>query len=280
MPQRGRQVQPSIRRLGPKSYRTEEHGDPARLHESRSIAQPGIFFADASADFAAARQRSNNASTRAAYGASDAPEPLEMDKWIQGFLKQFGSLGVGLLMLVENVFPPIPSEVVMPWAGYAASRGDITFLGAIVAGSVGSFLGALLWYLLARRIGKERLARWIDRHGAWLTLSCKDIDRTDEWFQRWGGWAVLVCRMIPGLRTVISIPAGFAGMPMVRFSIFTAIGTVMWTTLLAGLGWWLGKNYSQLAGVLSWVSTAVVGGLALWWLWRLIAQAAARRDTT
>lgn len=195
-----------------------------------------------------------------------------MNDWIHEFLEQYGSLGVGFLMLVENIFPPIPSEVVMPWAGYAVSQGDVSFLAAITAGSVGSFAGAIFWYLVARKIGRERLGRWADRHGAWLTISRRDLDRTERWFEHWGSAAVLLCRLVPGLRTLISIPAGVAEMPWARFSFFTAIGTVIWTALLAVIGWWLGDNYSDLASPLSWVSTAVIAVLFIVWLVRLVQQ--------
>ncbi|QEG43163.1 DedA family protein [Roseimaritima ulvae] len=202
-----------------------------------------------------------------------------MESWIKETLDQLGVFGVGVLMLIENIFPPIPSEVVMPWAGYSVSQGNSSFIGVVVAGSIGSFIGAAVWYYLARWIGKERLAGWVERHGAWLTISPKDLDSVDAWFERWGAAAVLGCRLIPGLRTLISVPAGFADMPQGRFLLYTAIGTVIWTAALAGLGWWLGDNYGDLAGPLGWVSTAVVAGLLLIWLWRLVGQHAGRKST-
>src|SRR6056297_2171085 len=117
-----------------------------------------------------------------------------MDQWIRNSLEQFGAGGVGVLMLVENVFPPIPSEVVMPWAGYAVSQGDASFLAVVSAGSIGSFAGAMLWYYLARWVGKARLARWISGHGAWLTITPRDLDRVEDWFESYGSVAVCVCR--------------------------------------------------------------------------------------
>ncbi|WP_044303231.1 DedA family protein [Rhodopirellula sallentina] len=203
-----------------------------------------------------------------------------MTDWIKDFLEQFGAFGVGVLMLVENIFPPIPSEVVMPWAGYSVSQGQNSFVAVLLAGSVGSFLGAMAWYYAARWVGKDRLQRWVEGHGAWLTVTPSDLDRVDEWFEKWGAAAVLICRMIPGVRTLISVPAGFADMSIGRFSLFTAIGTVMWTALLAGLGWWLGDQYSNLAKPLGWVSTAVVVLMFGWWIWRLVTQHFASRQTT
>lgn len=201
-----------------------------------------------------------------------------MDQWIESILEQFGAFGVGMLMLLENVFPPIPSELVMPWAGYSVSQGQSSFIAVVIAGSTGSFVGAYAWYWVARRIGKERLATWVDKHGAWLTISRNDIDQVDRWFERWGAAAVLLCRLIPGLRTLISVPAGFADMPAAKFSAYTAIGTVAWTALLAVIGLWLGKNYGDLAGPLSWVSSGVIAVMLAIWVYRLVQQHRARSD--
>ena len=197
-----------------------------------------------------------------------------MEQWIRDFLEQFGAIGVGILMLVENVFPPIPSEIVMPWAGYSVSRGDTSFLAVVAAGSMGSFAGAIFWYFVGRWISKERLSSWTEGHGAWLTITPHDLDRVDEWFEDWGSAAVLVCRMVPGVRTLISIPAGLAGMPLGRFSLVTAIGTVIWTTLLTGIGYWLGDNYGDLAGPLGWTTMIVILALLGWWLFHLVQQRA------
>ncbi|WP_168567110.1 DedA family protein [Crateriforma spongiae] len=203
-----------------------------------------------------------------------------MDRWIQDFLEQFGAIGVGVLMLVENILPPIPSEIVMPWAGYSVSQGDNPFWGVLVAGSLGSFAGAMFWYYLARWIGRQRLANWVAGHGAWLTITPEDLDRVDAWFDRWGAWAVFGCRMVPGLRTLISVPAGFSDMPPGKFSLYTAIGVTAWTALLAGVGWYLGENYADLAGPLGWISTLVMVVLIAWWLLRLAKQNAARREAS
>lgn len=203
-----------------------------------------------------------------------------MDQWIETILEQFGAFGVGMLMLLENVFPPIPSELVMPWAGYSVSQGQSSFVAVVASGSIGSFAGAWAWYWVARRIGKERLATWVDKHGAWLTITGTDIDQVDRWFEQWGAAAVLLCRLIPGLRTLISVPAGFAEMPPAKFSAYTAVGTVAWTTLLAVIGFWLGKNYGDLAGPLSWVSSGVIVVMLAIWIYRLIQQHRGRRGST
>lgn len=201
-----------------------------------------------------------------------------MEQWVEYVVEHLGAWGVALLMLLENVFPPLPSEVVMPWAGYAVSQGILSATAALLAGIVGSFAGAYVWFWAARQVGRERLRRWVRRHGAWLTLSVHDVQQTEAWFERWGGMAVLLCRMIPGIRTLISIPAGLANMSQARFCLYTAIGTVAWTSLLLGLGWWLADRHEALVQPLSWISTAVVLGLFLWWLYRLIRQQSSGRS--
>ena len=195
-----------------------------------------------------------------------------MSQWIDNLMQQFGAWGVALLMLLENVFPPIPSEVVMPWAGYAVSQGEMNFFAAVTAGSVGSYAGAMFWYFLAKWIGRKRLVDWLEAGGWWLTLSRGDVERVDRWFERWGAWAVFLCRLIPGLRTLISIPAGFADMGLIPFSLYTAIGVVLWTTLLTMIGWWLGSNYASLSEPLGWISTGVLVILVGLWLKRLIVR--------
>src|SRR5688572_27302821 len=135
-----------------------------------------------------------------------------MASWVIGFISATGYWGILLLMFVENIFPPIPSEVIMPLAGYMVAHGSLTFLGATAAGMGGSVLGALPLYFAGRKLDKGRVKRYADRHGRWLTVSGDDIDRASRWFDRHGGAAVLLCRLIPGVRSLISIPAGISGM--------------------------------------------------------------------
>ena len=160
----------------------------------------------------------------------------------------------------------------MPWAGYAVSQGEMSFFAAVAAGSLGSFAGAMFWYFLAKWIGRERLIQWLESSGWWLTLTRSDIDQVDRWFDRRGALAVFICRLIPGLRTLISIPAGFADMALASFSLYTAIGVVLWTTMLTLIGWWLGSNYASLSEPLGWISTAVVTILLGLWLKRLVER--------
>lgn len=202
-----------------------------------------------------------------------------MFEMITTWMSGFGHLGVGALMLAENVFPPIPSELVMPLAGYLSAEGHLWLPTAIIAGTIGSVLGALFWYYIGVWIGQERLQRFSERYGAWLTISPKDVDKAGSWFQIYGWRAVFFGRMIPGVRTLISVPAGMAGMPLKPFLIFTTFGSLIWTGLLAGAGYLLRSQYETVAAWIDPVSTAVVIGLIGVYLFRLCRQLLRRRAT-
>ncbi|WP_138935714.1 DedA family protein [Roseovarius arcticus] len=195
-----------------------------------------------------------------------------MFEWITQAIEQTGAAAVALLMLAENIFPPIPSEVIMPMAGFLIYQGKLNMIAVILAGSAGSLMGTYLWYLVARRIGRDRVRRLIARHGRWLTISLDDLDRATDWFQRHGRMAVLLGRLVPGIRTVISVPAGLTGMGHVPFLIYSLIGTAFWTTLLACLGYALGSQYALVADWLNPVTTALLIGIAGLYIYRLITH--------
>jgi membrane protein DedA with SNARE-associated domain len=190
--------------------------------------------------------------------------------WIIRTMESLGYAGVALLMLLENVFPPIPSEVIMPLAGFIVARGEWSLWGAIAAGTLGSLAGQLPWYLIGRRVGEERLKKWADRHGRWLTVCGQDIEKAHDWFDRHGKRAVLIGRLIPGVRTFISLPAGFDRMGWLPFLGATLAGTVIWTTALVVAGRLLGARYEQVSKVLEPVSWVVLGGVLALYLWRVV----------
>ena len=193
-----------------------------------------------------------------------------MTDWISDIIRAGGYAGIALLMLLENIFPPIPSEVVMPLAGYLASKDDLSLIGVVIAGTAGSVLGALAFYYLGRKLGAERLKEWCDRHGRWLAISARDVEKTQRWFDRYGIWTVLLLRLVPGLRSLISIPAGISRMPLLPFVLFTTIGSALWSALLAWAGLVLGQHYESAENYIGPVSTGVIALLAGWYLWRLI----------
>lgn len=193
-----------------------------------------------------------------------------MVEWITQLLERLGYIGIALLMLAENLFPPIPSELIMPFAGFASARGELNFIGVIAAGTVGSLIGALPWYWAGRALGHERLVKWADKHGRWLTLSGDEVKEANRWFARHCGRAVLFGRLVPAIRTLISVPAGIAQMNIARFLLYSALGTLIWNVTLAGLGLKLGENYSKVADVLDPVTKAIVAAIIAIYLYRVV----------
>jgi membrane protein DedA with SNARE-associated domain len=193
-----------------------------------------------------------------------------MFDWITSFVVRSGYVGVLLLMLAENVVPPIPSELIMPLAGFTAARGQLSLLLVVLAGTAGSLLGAVFWYVVGKRLGLERLKHLAARHSRWLTLSPDDVDRADDWFRRHGARAVFFGRLIPTVRTLISVPAGIAGMPLPQFLAWSVLGTSLWTALLAGAGYLLQSQYGRVSDYLNPVSTVVVVLITGWYLYRVV----------
>jgi len=192
-------------------------------------------------------------------------------EWIKNFMEALGYLGIGLLMFLENVFPPIPSELIMPLAGFTTVQGQLSFGGVVVAGTVGSVLGQVPLYYLGRLASEKRLKRWADQYGAWFTVSSDEIDRARGWFDRHGGAAVLICRFIPGIRSLISIPAGMARMNLLVFLLYSTVGMGFWALALALLGRVLGQNYALVGRFLGPGTYLVLGVLLLSsavWIWK------------
>lgn len=191
--------------------------------------------------------------------------------WIEQVIAGSGPLGLAALMLLENLFPPIPSELVLPLAGFFVSRGDLGFVWALAAATSGSFVGAVVLYALGRWGGRPLVLRY----GRVLRVKEADLDRAEGWFDRYGDWVVLFGRMLPGVRSVVSIPAGMSEMPIWRFSLLTVLGSAAWNSLLIGAGWYLGENWRRASAVVDSVSNAVLAlalvavvGLAIRWALR------------
>jgi membrane protein DedA with SNARE-associated domain len=177
---------------------------------------------------------------------------------IAGALQKTGIFGVFLLMLVENLIPVIPSELIMPMAGYEAARGSLDPVLTVLAGAVGSIIGGLLWYRLGYALGLERATHWAERHGRWVTLSAKDVARGVAWFDRWGAAAVCLGRMCPGVRGVICFPAGVAQMPFARFLLWSSIGATLWSALLVAGGYALKARFTVVGQWINPVSDSVL----------------------
>jgi membrane protein DedA with SNARE-associated domain len=182
--------------------------------------------------------------------------------WVVQTMESLGYFGIGLLMFLENIFPPIPSELIMPFAGFTAAKGTLNAQYATLAGVIGTILGALPWYYAGKLVGEKRLRELADRYGKWLTLSGDDIDKANRWFYKHGPIAVLLCRLVPGVRTIISLPAGIAEMPMGSFLAYSTIGTAVWCSLLTYAGYALGQakmDYHLVDQYLGPVSKIVLG---------------------
>lgn len=193
-----------------------------------------------------------------------------MFDWITGMLEGSGYFGVLALMLVENLFPPIPSELIMPLAGFLAAQGQMSLIGVILAGTAGSLLGALFWYGVGRTIGTRRVRALAERFGRWMTVGPRDVDRADAWFDRYGWGAVFFGRMVPVVRTLISIPAGLAEMALLPFLAVTAAGSAIWVSGLTIAGYLLRDGFHAVEEWLNPVSNVVVGGLVIWYFYRVI----------
>jgi membrane protein DedA with SNARE-associated domain len=183
--------------------------------------------------------------------------------WITSVISRLGYVGVAALTFLENLFPPIPSELVLPLAGFVAAEGDLHLAIVIVAGSAGSLAGATVWYAIGRRVGEQRLRAWVARHGKWITLTEEDVDRSQAWFKRHGAAAVFFGRLVPGVRTLVSLPAGFTPMPLAAFLLYSALGTAAWTSALAYAGVVLQANFTLVGDYINVVTNTLLGVFAV-----------------
>jgi membrane protein DedA with SNARE-associated domain/uncharacterized membrane protein YkvA (DUF1232 family) len=191
--------------------------------------------------------------------------------WITDTVAAGGYPGIVLMMLAENVFPPIPSELIMPLAGFVAAQGQLNPVLVVLAGTLGSVLGALPWYFAGLWLGEERVCAFAARHGRWLTLSEKEIGQAMRWFERHGRIAVLIGRLVPTVRTLISLPAGMARMKLLPFLLYSSIGTLAWTGALTAAGFLLESEYRRVGGYLDQVSKIIIGLIVLLYVWRVLS---------
>ena len=175
----------------------------------------------------------------------------QVSVWVLIIMAKFGYLGIIFAMFAENVFPPIPSELIMPAAGFAVARGDLNLILVILAGTLGSVLGALPLYYLGRLLNEDRLMVFTEKYGKYVFVKPSDIRSSSVWFDKHGSKAVFFGRMVPGIRSFISIPAGMSKMPMLPFLVFTALGSSIWTSLLTIAGYYFGENYEVIETMLA-----------------------------
>ncbi len=169
-----------------------------------------------------------------------------MESFIIETMNNFGYLGIGLLILIENLFPPIPSEIILTFGGFMTINTTMTLIGVIISSTIGSLLGAIALYYVGKLVNKERLKKLVtSKFGKLLRVKPKDIDSADKWFSTKGNKTVFFCRFIPVVRSLISIPAGISEMPMLKFIIYTTLGSAIWNTVLVCIGAFAGdkKDY-------------------------------------
>ena len=200
----------------------------------------------------------------------------QISEWVLAIMAKFGYLGIIFAMFAENVFPPIPSEVIMPAAGFAVARGDLNLLLVIVSGTLGSVLGALPLYYFGSLFNKERLIDFTEKYGKYVFVKPDDVISADDWFNKHGKKAVFFGRMVPGIRSLISIPAGMNKMPLLPFIILTTAGAAIWTTLLTLAGYHFGQNYEVIEKFLAPYSKIFLGAaiviVIIWLLRRRMSQ--------
>lgn len=185
-----------------------------------------------------------------------------MENWITQFMEQYGYLGVFLMIALENVFPPIPSEIILPFGGFMTTYTSMTVPGVVIASTAGSVVGAVILYGIGLLLDVERLEKIIDRFGHILRVTKEDVHKADAWFDKYGIWTVLFCRMVPLIRSLISIPAGMSNMKFWLFIVFTTVGTLIWNIILVSVGAALGDNWDRITefmDVYSNIAYAIIG---------------------
>jgi membrane protein DedA with SNARE-associated domain len=176
---------------------------------------------------------------------------------------KFGYFGVFLLIMIENLFPPIPSELILTFGGFMTTYSEMTRVGVIAAATVGSIVGAMVLYCIGTLLDVARLEKIVDRWGKWLRLTRKDVHRADAWFDKYGPWTVFFCRLVPLVRSLISIPAGMSNMNFPLFLLLTAVGSLIWNTVLVLLGAAVGENWESVLSYMDVYSTIIYSLLAV-----------------
>lgn len=173
-----------------------------------------------------------------------------MQNFLEEVINQFGYAAIIILIAVENIFPPIPSEVILTFGGFMTAGTDMTITGVIIASTLGSAGGAVVLYYIGSILGAERMKRIVVKYGSWLRVTTDDVDKSYSWFNKYGPWTVFFCRFIPLIRSLISIPAGMSKMSMPKFLVLTTIGTFIWNTVLVNLGASVGENWGDIVAVM------------------------------
>lgn len=200
-----------------------------------------------------------------------------MENWIIEMMNSYGYIGILLLIALENIFPPIPSEVILTFSGFLTTTSDATIVGVIIFSTIGSVVGAIVLYGIGLLLDVHRLEKIVDKWGHILRLTRKDIRKADAWFHKFGVWAVLIGRLVPLVRSLISIPAGMAHMNFGVFLLFTTIGSLIWNSILVNVGATVGSSWGNIAGYMDTYSNVVVVILGILFLLFVIRYIRSRR---
>lgn len=183
--------------------------------------------------------------------------------WVTNVIETLGYPGLTILVALENLFPPIPSEVILPLAGFLTGQGRFSFVLVLIASTLGSLIGALILYAIGVGLGRGGIRRLFEKYGYLALLTPDDLTRAEEWFDRWGPVAVFTGRLVPVVRSLVSIPAGYRRMPLVQFIPLTVFGSLLWNGALVSLGWAFGENWHALEEYVGWLQYVVVAVVAL-----------------
>lgn len=189
-----------------------------------------------------------------------------MENWIFDIMDQFGYIGILFLIAVENIFPPIPSEVILTFGGYLTTKTSMTVTGVVAVSTAGSVIGAIILYGLGMLLGKERIEKIVNRYGHILRVTVEDVEKADNWFHKYGLWTIFFCRFVPLIRSLISIPAGMARINFVTFLLLTTIGTFIWNVVLVSIGAILGDSWESIVHYMDYYSNVVYVLLVLLFL--------------
>ena len=192
-----------------------------------------------------------------------------MDAFIISLIDTLGLLGIAILMALENVFPPMPSEAIMGAAGLAIHHGTMQFWPVLIVATLGTVLGNYFWFWIGQRLGYERTRPFVARWGRWLTVEWRDVERAAHFFQRHGHWVVLALRATPFMRTMISLPAGLARMRLWKFLLFTALGAAAWNAMLIAGTRWLLERFPDSQNIVGFILIAILGLGVIGYIWRL-----------
>ncbi|GLZ59111.1 MULTISPECIES: DedA family protein [Micromonospora] len=207
--------------------------------------------------------------------AGDPSEFTGLTGWVASVIEVMGPVGVALLVALESIVPPIPSEVVLAMAGFLAHEGEFNVVVVVLAATVGSLVGALVLYWLGAALGEERLKRWLDHIPL---VDRDDLEKADRWFERHGRWAVLIGRVVPVVRSLVSVPAGANRMPLGEFILLTTIGSGVWNGLIVGAGYALGSRWQDVERYSDWFNYAIVAVFAVMVASWVIRKVRKRRD--